>query len=52
VNFQNLKKQDLPVLAKKLGENVNKRLGTTVVQDVLIEQLSYIPKKDLRGPKS
>lgn len=52
VNFQNLKKQDLPVLAKKLGENVNKRLGTAVVQDVLIEQLSYIPKKDLRGPKS
>jgi hypothetical protein len=52
VNFQNLKKQDLPVLAKKLGENVNKRFGVPVVQDVLIEQLSYIPKKDMRGPKS
>ena len=52
VNFQNLKKQDLPVLAKKLGENVNKRLGMPVIQDVLIEQLSYIPKKDMRGSKS
>ncbi|MBN8911421.1 MAG: hypothetical protein J0H65_05040 [Rhizobiales bacterium] len=49
VNFQNMKKQDLPLLAKKLGENVNKRLGTNVVQDVLIDQLSYIPKKDMRG---
>lgn len=49
VNFQNMKKQDLPVLAKKLGENVNKRLGAALVQDVLIDQLSYIPKKDMRG---
>lgn len=52
VNFQNMKKQDLPVLAKKLGDNVNKRLGVEVVQDVLIDQLSYIPKKDMRGGKS
>ena len=50
VNFQNMKKQDLPELAKKLGENVNKRLGMEIVQDVLIDQLSYIPKKDVRGP--
>jgi hypothetical protein len=50
VNFQNMKKQDLPLLAKKLGENVNKRLGVEMVQDVLIDQLSYIPKKDVRGP--
>jgi hypothetical protein len=50
VNFQNMKKQDLPALAKKLGENVNKRLGVNMVQDVLIDQLSYIPKKDVRGP--
>jgi len=50
VNFQNMKKQDLPVLAKKLGENVNKRLGLDLVQEVLIDQLSYIPKKDVRGP--
>lgn len=49
VNFQNMKKQDLPLLAKKLGENVNRRLGVNVVQDVLIDQLSYIPKKDMRG---
>ena len=49
VNFQNMKKQDLPLLAKKLGENVNKRLGIEIIQDVLIDQLSYVPKKDVRG---
>lgn len=49
VNFQNMKKHDLPVLAKRLGENVNKRLGVALVRDVLIDQLSYIPKKDMRG---
>jgi hypothetical protein len=50
VNFQNMKKQDLPVLAKKIGDGVNKRLGVAMVQDVLIDQLSYIPKQDVRGP--
>lgn len=49
VNFQNMKKQDLPALAKRLGDNVNKRLGLEIVRDVLIDQLSYIPKKDMRG---
>ena len=44
-----MKKQDLPLLARKLGENVNRRLGMKIVQDVLIDQLSYIPKKDMRG---
>ena len=52
VNFQDMKKQDLPLLAKKLGENVNKRLGLEIVRDVLIDQLSYIPKKDMRGARS
>lgn len=50
VNFKQMKKQDLPGLAKQLGENVNQRLGLAIVQDVLIDQLSYIPKKDVRGP--
>jgi hypothetical protein len=50
VNFKQMKKQDLPSLAKMLGENVNKRLGIPVVQDVLIDQLAYIPQKEVRGP--
>lgn len=50
VNFKHMKKQDLPALAKMLGENVNKRLGLAIVQDVLIDQLAYIPQKEVRGP--
>jgi hypothetical protein len=49
VNFRQMKKQDLPALAKQLGENVNKRLGAGLVQDVLIDQLSYVPREEVRG---
>jgi len=49
VNFRQMKRQDLPALAKQLGENVNKRLGATLVHDVLIDQLSYVPKEEIRG---
>jgi trk system potassium uptake protein TrkH len=49
VNFRQMKKQDLPSLAKLLGENVNKRLGAPLVHDVLIDQLSYVPKEEIRG---
>lgn len=49
INFQNMKKQDLPALAKALADNVNGRLGLPIVQEVLIDQLSYIPKREMRG---
>ena len=49
INFQNMKKQDLPALAKALADNVNGRLGGPIVQEVLIDQLSYIPKNEMRG---
>lgn len=49
INFQNMKKQDLPALAKMLAENVNTRLGVPIVKEVLIDQLSYIPKSETRG---
>lgn len=52
INFENMKKQDLPVLAKELAENVNKRLGVPIVQDVLIDQLSYIPRSEMRGRRT
>jgi hypothetical protein len=50
VNFKHLKKQDLPALAKQLGENVNKRLAAPLIHDVLIDQLSYVPREEARGP--
>ena len=49
INFQNMKKQDLPALAKALADNVHGRLGLPIVQEVLIDQLSYIPQREMRG---
>src|SRR6185436_11363685 len=44
IDFRQFKKQDLPPLGKKIAENVNKRLGVRVVEDVLVQELNYVPK--------
>ena len=49
LNFKELKKTDLPKFAKLLSESVNARLGRPMVQEILIQQLGYIPKDDMRG---
>ncbi|HZQ34997.1 MAG TPA: hypothetical protein VFD32_03625, partial [Dehalococcoidia bacterium] len=49
IDFRHFKKQDLPTLSRKIVENVNKRLGMHVVEDVLIQELNYVPKDSVRG---
>lgn len=49
LDFRHLKKQELPQLSKKIAENVNKRLGVRIVEDVLILDLNYVPKDQTRG---
>jgi hypothetical protein len=49
IDFREFKKQDLPALGKKITENVNKRLGERVVEDVLVQELNYVPKDNVRG---
>ena len=49
IDFRQFKKQDLPALGKKIAENVNKRLGVSVVEDVLVQELNYVPKDSVRG---
>jgi hypothetical protein len=49
IDFRHFKKQDLPALGKKIAENVNQRLGVHVVEDVLIQELNYVPKDNVRG---
>jgi hypothetical protein len=49
IDFRQFKKQDLPALGRKIAENVNKRLGVRVVEDVLIQELNYVPKDSVRG---
>lgn len=48
IDFQNIKKQDLPALLKTVGDNANRRLGAPMVQDVLIQELNYVPKAEAR----
>jgi hypothetical protein len=48
-DFRKLKKQDLGALSKDIAENANKRLGVRIVEDVLIQELNYIPKDRVRG---
>jgi hypothetical protein len=54
VDFKTLKKTEVGALAEKLKQNVNKRFGTDIVQDVFVQELNYLPKEQSRGgtPKS
>ena len=49
IDFRQFKNQDLPSLGKKIAENVNKRLGVRVIEDVLVQELNYVPKDSVRG---
>lgn len=49
VDFKRLKKQDVDALAKSIKDNVNKRFGAAFVEDVLFEDLNYVPMEKVRG---
>ena len=49
IDFRQFKKQDLAGLSKQIGENVNKRLGVRLIEDVLVQELNYITKDNVRG---
>lgn len=48
IDFANLKKQDLPALLKTVSDNANRRFGVPMIQDVLIQELNYVPKAEVR----
>ena len=49
VDFKRLKKQDVDGIAKRIKDAVNKRFGSAFVEDVLFEDLNYIPMEKVRG---
>ena len=49
IDFRKFKKQDLAGLSKQIGENVNKRLSVRLIEDVLVQELNYISKENVRG---
>jgi flagellar basal body-associated protein FliL len=49
VDFRHMRKTDVGALSKIIQTNVNKRLGQEIVRDVLIQQLNYLPRDQLRS---
>ena len=49
IDFRKFKKRDLQGLSKQIGDNVNKRLGVRLIEDVLVQELNYIAKDHVRG---
>jgi hypothetical protein len=49
IDFGTLRKNDIAVLSKMLLANVNKRLGDTVVHEVLVQEFNYLPNSQLQS---
>jgi hypothetical protein len=42
-----LQKFDLQGLTKALAQKINLRLGREIIKDVLVEEFTYVPKRDI-----
>ena len=47
-NFAKLKPADIDKLTAKIAAEANRRIGTELVKHVLIQQLNYVRKEDIR----
>ena len=48
IDFRNPKVGDLNVIAKQIADGVNARLAAKLVDQLLIEEINYVPRADLR----
>lgn len=48
IDFSQLQPQDLTLLAKKISEGANAKLGGEVVKDVLMNEINYVPRDEVR----
>lgn len=49
VDFSNLQQPDASALSKVIKKNVNARFGESFVQEVLVQELNYVPQERFRG---
>ena len=49
VDFRKSKKQDVPAVAKIIMANLNNRFGENFVREVLVQELNYMSRDQLRG---
>lgn len=47
-SFKRIEKYDLAALTNKMKDSANKRFETKLIEDVLIESISYVPKSEAR----
>ena len=47
VDFNHLKKYDLQSLTKSIAQKINQRLGKEIIIDILVEEFTYVPKRDI-----
>ena len=49
IDFAHLERYDLDALKKHIVENVNARFGAPIVEDLLVEQFTYVSKEEVRA---
>lgn len=49
INFNNLKRANVARLATKIKDNVNKRLGMKLINNIFVRELNYLPREQFRG---
>jgi hypothetical protein len=49
IDFRDPQKPDFSALGKTIKENVNARFGPNFVQEVLVQELTYLPQEKFRG---
>ncbi|MGL4398186.1 MAG: hypothetical protein ACRCS9_16740 [Hyphomicrobium sp.] len=49
LKYKKPRKSDLAEISKALIDQLNKRLGAEVIKEILIEELSFIPKESARA---
>lgn len=50
IDFRRMTRQDLPALTQTMAENANARFGVKLVNEVLVQELNYVPKDEVRKP--
>jgi hypothetical protein len=49
IDFEKIKKYDIETMTGDIRMNVNKRLNAEIIQDILIEDLNYVHRGDIRS---
>ena len=49
VNFKSMEKPDASALGAAIRKNVNERFGTDFLQEVLVQELNFVPQERFRG---